>query len=129
MLIKNVSKILVEENIFSHSEFTTLYRSELIKILLFGHPELSKNPSRVCFYQSTHPFNIISPVSPFMLIVLALKSSQCSLSSFKPVLQTTAWPHLIWGQVRHGRPQGGGQNRHFPPLKIETKNQYFLENM
>jgi len=43
------SKILVEENIFSHSEFTTLSRIELNKILLFGHPELSKNPSSRLF--------------------------------------------------------------------------------
>jgi len=49
MLITYVSKILVEENIFSHSEFTTLNRTELIKILLFGHPELSKNLSLCLF--------------------------------------------------------------------------------
>jgi len=42
MLITNVSKILVERNIFSHTEFAILNRTELIKILLFGHPELSK---------------------------------------------------------------------------------------
>jgi len=58
MLITNVFKILVEENIFSHSEFTTLNRTELIKILLFGHLELSKNPSLCLFKQtflSKHP--------------------------------------------------------------------------
>jgi len=36
LLITNVSKILVEENIISHSEFAALHRTELIKILLFG---------------------------------------------------------------------------------------------
>ena len=49
MLIPNVSKILVEENIFSHSKSATLNRTELIKILLFGHPELSKYPSLCLF--------------------------------------------------------------------------------
>jgi len=34
-LIKNVSKILVEEIIFSHFGVTTLNRTELIKMLLF----------------------------------------------------------------------------------------------
>jgi len=52
MLITNVSKILGEKNIFSHSEFATLDRTELIKILLFGHPELSKNPS-LCLFKQT----------------------------------------------------------------------------
>ena len=42
ILITNVSEILVQENILSDSEFITLNRTELIKKLLFGHPELSK---------------------------------------------------------------------------------------
>jgi len=49
LLISNVSKILVDENIFSHFEFTSLNRIELIKILLFGHPDLSTNPSLYLF--------------------------------------------------------------------------------
>jgi len=44
MLISNISKILVDGNIFFHSEFTPLNRTELSKILLFGYPDL-KNPS------------------------------------------------------------------------------------
>jgi len=56
MLITNVSdKILVEENIFSHSAFSTLNRTELFKILLFEHPELSKNPS-LCLFKQTCSF-------------------------------------------------------------------------
>ena len=42
MLLTNVSKILAEENVFSRSEFAALNRAELVKILLFGHPKLSK---------------------------------------------------------------------------------------
>jgi len=49
MLITYVSKILVEENIFSYSDFATRNCTELVKILLFGHPELSKNPSLCLF--------------------------------------------------------------------------------
>jgi len=53
MVVTNVPKILVEGNIFSHSEFTTLNRTELIKILpFFGHPELYKNPS-LCLFKQT----------------------------------------------------------------------------
>jgi len=60
MLITTVSKILVEENIFSVSEFITLNRTELIKILLFGHPERSEKPSlclfkQTCVFLSKHP--------------------------------------------------------------------------
>jgi len=29
----------------------------------------------------------------------------------------------------HGRPQGGGQNGHFPRLEIETKNENFPEKL
>jgi len=59
-LITNVFKVLVEENIFSHSEFTTLNHTELIKMLLFGHPKLSTNPSlclfkQTCLFLSEHP--------------------------------------------------------------------------
>jgi len=60
MLITNVSKILDEENIFSHSEFTTLNRIDLIKIVLFRRPKLSKNSSlrlykQVYLFLSKHP--------------------------------------------------------------------------
>jgi len=60
MLITNVSEILGEENIFSHSEFAALNRTELIKILPFGHPELSKKTSlclfkQKCLFLSKHP--------------------------------------------------------------------------
>jgi len=60
MLITNVSKILVGQKIFSHAELATLNRTELIKILLFGHPELSENPSlclfkQMCLLLSKHP--------------------------------------------------------------------------
>jgi len=51
MLITDVSKILVDENIFSNFEFTTLNRTELIEILHFGHPELSKNLS-LCLFKA-----------------------------------------------------------------------------
>jgi len=73
MLISNVSKILVDENTFSHSEFTSLNRIELTKIHLFGHPDLSKNPflclfKETClFHQSIHPFNITLPSTVFSL--------------------------------------------------------------
>jgi len=52
MLTRNVSKIQVEENVFSHSEFSALNRAELVEILLFGHPKLSKNPSLRLFKQT-----------------------------------------------------------------------------
>jgi len=60
MLITNVCKILVEQNIFPHTEFSTLNRTELIKILLFRRLELSKNPSlclfkQTCLFLSKHP--------------------------------------------------------------------------
>jgi len=60
MLISNVCKILVNENMFSHSEFTSLNHIELTKILLFGHPDLSKTPSlcllkQTCLFLSNHP--------------------------------------------------------------------------
>ena len=60
MLTTNVSKILVEENVFSRSEFATLNRAELVKILLFGHPKLSKNQSlrlfkQTCLFLSKNP--------------------------------------------------------------------------
>ena len=69
-LITNVSKILGEENISSHSEFTTLNHWTNQNIF-FGNPEPSKNPSlclfkQTCFFcQSTHPFNITSPSTVF----------------------------------------------------------------
>ena len=59
MLIPNVSKIFVEENIFSHSESATLNRTELMKILLFGY-----------FCQSTKPFNITSPSAMFSVRIV-----------------------------------------------------------
>jgi len=44
ILITIVSKILVEENIFSTLNLLNrINRTELIKILLFKHPELFKN--------------------------------------------------------------------------------------
>jgi len=52
MLITNVSKILVEENVFSHSEFAALNRAELVEVLLFEHPKLSKNSSLRFFKQT-----------------------------------------------------------------------------
>jgi len=60
MLTANVSKILVEENVFSRSEFAALNRAELVEILLFGHPKLSKNPSlrlfeQTCLFLSKNP--------------------------------------------------------------------------
>jgi len=60
MLTTNVSKILVEENVFSRSEFAALNRAELVEILLFGHPKLSKNPSlglfkQTCLFLSKNP--------------------------------------------------------------------------
>ena len=60
MLTTNVSKILVEENVFSRSEFAALNRAELVKILLFGHPKLSKHPSlrlfkQTCLFLSKNP--------------------------------------------------------------------------
>jgi len=67
MLTTNVSKIQVEENAFSHSGSAALNRAELVEILLFGHPKLSKNPSlrlfkQTCLFLSEiHPFNITSP--------------------------------------------------------------------
>jgi len=51
MLFTNVSKILAEENAFSHSEFAALNRAELVEILVFGHPKLSKSPSLRLFRQ------------------------------------------------------------------------------
>ena len=52
MLTTNVSKILVEENVFSCSEFAALKWAELVKILLFENPKLSKNPSLRLFEQA-----------------------------------------------------------------------------
>jgi len=52
MLTTNVFKILVEENVFSHSEFAALNGAELVEILLFEHPKLSKNPSLRLFKQT-----------------------------------------------------------------------------
>jgi len=52
MLITNVSKILVEENVFSYSSIDALNRTELVEVLLFGHPKLSKNPSLRLFEQT-----------------------------------------------------------------------------
>jgi len=60
MLTTNVFKILVEENVFSHFAFAALNRAELVEILLFGHPKLSKNPSsrlfkQTCLFLSKNP--------------------------------------------------------------------------
>jgi len=52
MLILKVCKILVDENIFSRSEFASLIRIELTKMLGFSHPDLSKNPSLRLFKQT-----------------------------------------------------------------------------
>jgi len=57
--------------IYFHSEFTTLNRTEQIKIFFHGNPQLSKNPSfrlikQTCvFCQSTHTFNITSHSTVF----------------------------------------------------------------
>ena len=60
MLTTSVSKNLVEENVSSRSEFAALNRAELVKILLFGHPKLSKKPSlhlfkQTCLFLSKNP--------------------------------------------------------------------------
>jgi len=60
MLISKVCKILVDENVFSRSEFTSLNCAELTKILLFGHPDLSKNTS-LCLFNQTCLFFIKAP--------------------------------------------------------------------
>jgi len=52
MLFTNVSKILAEENVFSYTEFAALNPPELVEIVLFGHPKLSKNPSLRLFRQT-----------------------------------------------------------------------------
>ena len=51
MLFTNVSKILAQENVFS-SEFAALNPAELVKIVLFGHPKLSKSLSLPLFRQT-----------------------------------------------------------------------------
>jgi len=45
MLFTNISKILAEENVFSYSEFAALNPAELVEIVLFGYPKLSKSSS------------------------------------------------------------------------------------
>ena len=52
MLFTNVSKILAEENVFSYPEFAALNRAELVEIVLFGHPKLSKILSLRLFRQT-----------------------------------------------------------------------------
>jgi len=52
MLFTNVSKILAEENVFSYCEFAALDPAELVEIVLFGHPTLSKGPSLRLFRQT-----------------------------------------------------------------------------
>jgi len=52
MLFTNVFKILAEENVFSYSEFAALNPAELVEIILFGHPKLSKSPSLRLFRQT-----------------------------------------------------------------------------
>jgi len=69
MLISSVSKILVDENTFSHYEFTSLNRIESTKILLFGHPDLPKNPSLCLFKQ--------------MCLILSAVFSLCNVSSVR----------------------------------------------
>ena len=70
MLTTNVSKIF-EENVFTHSEFAVLNRAELVEIVLFGHPKLSKSPSlrlfkQTCLFLSKiHSFDITSPFNTF----------------------------------------------------------------
>jgi len=48
------------ENVFFHSEFAALNRVELVEILLFGYPKLSKNQSlrlfkHTCLFLSKNP--------------------------------------------------------------------------
>ena len=52
MLFTNVYKILAEENVFSYSEFAALNPAELVEIVLFRHPKLSKSPSLGLFRQT-----------------------------------------------------------------------------
>ena len=55
---------------FSYSEFAALNPAELVEIVLFGHPKLSKSASlrldrRVCFCPEIHPFNTTLPFDTF----------------------------------------------------------------
>jgi len=66
MLTTNVSKILVEENVFSRYEFAALNRAELVEIFFFDilsclkiRPYACLN-KRVCSCPKIHPFNITS---------------------------------------------------------------------
>jgi len=52
MLFTNLSKILAKENVFSYTGFAALNPAELIEIVLFGHPKLSKSPSLRLFRQT-----------------------------------------------------------------------------
>jgi len=52
MLFTNISKILAEENVFSYSEFAASNSAEMVEIVLFGHPKLSKSPSLRLFRQT-----------------------------------------------------------------------------
>jgi len=52
MLFTNVSKILAEENVLSCSEFAALNPTELVEIVLFAHPKLSKSLSLPLFRQT-----------------------------------------------------------------------------
>jgi len=51
-VLPNVSKILAKENVFSYSEFAALNPAELVEIVLFRHPKLSKSPSLRLFRQT-----------------------------------------------------------------------------
>ena len=61
LLFTNVSKILAEENVFSYSEFAALNPAELVEIVLFGHPKLSKSPSMRLFRQTCLFLSINTP--------------------------------------------------------------------
>jgi len=76
MLVSKVCKILVDENIFTRSEFPSLNRIELttkcfyldIPIYLKSRPYACLS-RRACFYQSTHPLIYLYHL-PWLLLVM-----------------------------------------------------------
>ena len=78
MLFTNVSKILAEENVFSHSEllhrielnWSTYFSSDTLNCLKVRHCACLGR--RVCFCPDIRPFNMTSPFDTFLFVLFYL---------------------------------------------------------
>jgi len=101
ILVDKENMYLVDENMFSYSEFTSLNCTKFTKILLFGHPDLSKNPW-LCLFKQTCLFLSSTILSIYLHFNRAMASLGNVLCACLPILYPFVandyfkpWPTII----------------------------------